>query len=111
MAKKKNTNPDPDARFRSWFIVCPNILANGVCGLTAKDLEGMTPQEICDFVVTRWVSATKQAACLYCISKVGMIHLHIVLCSINGVRFSTIKKFIGNKAHIEITKETGGSLH
>ena len=69
MAKKKNTIPDPDARFRSWFIVCPNILANGVCGLTAKDLEGMTPQEICDFVVTQWASATKQAACLYCISK------------------------------------------
>lgn len=103
MAKKKNTIPDPDARFRSWFIVCPNILANGICGLTEKDLEGMTPQEICDFVVTQWASATKQAACLYCISKVGMIHLHIVLCSINGVRFSTIKKFIGNKAHIEIT--------
>lgn len=101
MAKKKSTNPD--TRSRSWFIVCPNILVNGVCGLAAEDLKGMTEQEICDFVVMQWITATKSAACLYCISKEGMIHLHIVLCSVNGARFSTVKKFVGDKAHIEMT--------
>lgn len=101
MAKMKSTIPD--TRSRSWFIVCPNILVNGVCGLSAEDLKDMTEQEICDFVVMQWASPTKSAACLYCISKEGMIHLHIVLCAVNAVRFSAVKKFVGDKAHIEMT--------
>lgn len=95
-----------DTRSRSWFIVCPNIDKNGVCGLNAEEVSKMSEQELCEYVVAQWCTATKQAACLYCVSKAGMKHLHFVGCGNNGIKFSTVKRFIGEKAHIEPTMGT-----
>lgn len=106
MAKTKDSSEKTikkDTRSRSWFIVCPNIDTNGVCGLTPEEVAEMSEQELCEYVVAQWVSATKQAACLYCISKDGMKHLHVVACGDNPVKFSTVKRFIGEKAHLEMT--------
>ncbi len=95
-----------DLQSRSWFIVCPNVDKNGVCGVDAKDMAGWTEQETCDYVVGQWVTKTKQAACLYCVSAAGMKHLHVVLCGNSAIKFSTVKRFIGDKAHIEMTMGT-----
>lgn len=96
---------DRGSKARSWFVVCPNVDTNGVCGAGAKDIEGWTEQEICEYVVNQWCSTDKkQAACLYCVSKEGMRHLHIVLCGKSQYYFDTIKRFMGDKAHIEMTK-------
>ncbi len=104
MAEDKNElKKTRDTRSRSWFIVCPNIEKNGVCGLMGEDVGKLSEQELCEYVVCQWVSSTKQAACLYCVSKEGMKHLHIVLCGNNPIRFSTVKKFIGDKGHISMT--------
>lgn len=91
---------------RSWFIVCPNVREHGVAGASAEDIAEWTEQEICDYVVGQWTNKTKQAACLYCRSAEGMEHLHIVLCSNNNIRFNRVKTFIGDGAHIEMTKGT-----
>ncbi len=93
-----------DTRSRSWFIVCPNVDKNGVCGLTAEEAGKLSEQELCEYVVCQWASSTRQAACLYCVSKEGMKHLHIVLCGNNPIRFSRVKKFIGDKGHIAMTR-------
>lgn len=106
MADKEIKSKAKDTESRSWFIVCPNVRTNGVAGAGAEELKERTEQEICDYVVKKWSSATKQAACLYCRSAEGMEHLHIVLCSKSSVRFSTVKKFIGSGAHIEMTMGT-----
>ncbi len=92
-----------DSRARSWFIVCPNIEANGVCGLNAEKIATMSEEALCQYVVDRWSTDKRSAACLYCISEAGMKHLHIVLCSTSAFTFSTVKKFLGEKAHIEET--------
>lgn len=110
MADKKEATATkkPDNRSRSWFIVCPNVDKNGAAGADVESMAKWTEQEICEWVVNEWVGSSKvrQAACIYCKSAVGMLHLHIVLCSTNKVSFSTIQKFIGSKAHIELTKGT-----
>ncbi len=92
-----------DSRARSWFIVCPNIEANGVCGLNAEKIATMSEEALCQYVVDKWSTDKRSAACLYCISEAGMKHLHIVLCSTSAFTFSTVKKFLGEKAHIEET--------
>lgn len=95
-----------DTKARSWFIVCPNVRENGAAGASPKEVSAWTDQQICEYVVSQWTkdSDTKQAACLYCKSKEGMEHLHVVLSGNNAMRFSTVKKFMGTKAHIEMTK-------
>lgn len=102
----KEETAKKDLQSRSWFIVCPNVDKNGVCGVSAEDMAGLTEQEVCDYVVDQWATKTKQAACLYCVSAAGMKHLHVVLCGNSAIKFSTVKKFIGNKAHIEMTMGT-----
>ena len=65
--------------------MCPNVDINGVCGLTAEEAGKLSEQELCEYVVCQWASSTRQAACLYCVSKEGMKHLHIVLCGNNPI--------------------------
>lgn len=102
----KEETAKKDLQSRSWFVVCPNVDRNGVCNIGSEDMADWTEQEICDYVVDQWSTKTKQAACLYCVSAAGMKHLHVVLCGNSAIRFSTVKKFIGNKAHIEMTMGT-----
>lgn len=105
-APKKSGKPASDPRARSWFIVCPNFRKNGVMSLEADYFKDMNEQEVCEYVVDHWCEdkAIRAAACLYCKSAKDMEHLHIVLCNRNAIRFSTVKKFIGSKAHIEETR-------
>lgn len=102
---KENGNKKPEMRVRSWFVVCPNVRTNGVAGIPPEVIGGWSEQEICDYIVNEWTgSKSKQAACLYCISASGMEHLHMVLCGVNSIKFSTVKNFVGDKGHIEMTK-------
>lgn len=49
-----------DTRSRSWFIVCPNVDKNGVCGLTAEEAGKLSEQELCEYVVCQWASSTRR---------------------------------------------------
>lgn len=65
----------------------------------------MTPQEICKAVLDKWCedSETKTGACAYCISAMGLHHLHIVLEDAKNFRFASVKKLFP-RAHIEPTR-------
>lgn len=95
-----------DTQSRSWFIVIDYVRDNGVAGITPEDMKLMSNEEICQTVANKWASDKRQAAITYCRSASGMEHLHGVLSSDSSVRFSTIKNFLGEKAHIEMTQGT-----
>lgn len=95
-----------DTQSRSWFIVIDYVRDNGVAGITPEDMKLMSNEEICQTVANKWASDKRQAAITYCRSASGMEHLHGVLSSDSSVRFSTIKNFLGEKAHIEMTMGT-----
>ena len=95
-----------DTQSRSWFIVVDYVRDNGVAGITPEDMKTMSNEEICQAVANKWASDKKQAAITYCRSASGMDHLHGILSSNSTVRFSTIKNFLGEKAHIEMTQGT-----
>lgn len=61
-----------------------------------------TPIEICKQVVLAWEqSATnRSAACSYCLSKNGMPHLHMVLCSESTMRRTAVINIFPS-AHVE----------
>lgn len=95
-----------DTQSRSWFIVIDYVRDNGVAGITPEDMKLMSNEEICQTVANKWASDKRQAAITYCRSASGMDHLHGILSSNSTVRFSTIKNFLGEKAHIEMTQGT-----
>lgn len=95
-----------DTQSRSWFIVVDYVRDNGVAGITPEDMKSMSDEDICRTVVNKWITDKKQAAFTYCRSASGMDHLHGILSSNSTVRFSTIKNFLGEKAHIEMTQGT-----
>ena len=90
----------------SWFITVNYVRDNGVAGITPEDMKSMSNEDICRTVVNKWITDKKQAAFTYCRSASGMDHLHGILSSNSTVRFSTIKNFLGEKAHIEMTQGT-----
>ena len=102
MADKKTK----DTQAYSWFIVVNYIRDNGVADITPEDMKLMSNEEICQAVVNKWITDKRQAVFTYCRSASGMEHLHGILSSNSTVRFSTIKKFLGEKAHIEMTQGT-----
>lgn len=92
-----------DTRSRSWFCVFDNPQDHGYEG---------TPQEVCERLRDEWISKgdSRTGAWLYCISKDGLPHIHMVLENSNAIRFSTVKKYcpsmhievtMGNKQHVE----------
>lgn len=113
-----------DSPSRSWFSVWNNpewfniyktnadgsILydSHGQPIIDHKDpspLNGMTPEEICDYVNKTWcdVSSTRTSACAYCISADGLHHLHFVSEDSAKCRFSQVKQCFPS-AHIEPTR-------
>ena len=70
---------------KSWFAVLNNPCEHGYSG---------TPQEICEQLRDEWVgtSTTRTGAWAYCISALGLHHIHMVLEDVVAMRFSVIKK-------------------
>lgn len=100
MTAKKNKQA------RSWFIVAPNILKNGICDLSSEEIKTMEYEDICKYVVNAWCINDNRisCACIYCVSSEGMEHLHIVCESKTPIKFLTVKNVMGNKIHLEETQ-------
>lgn len=86
-----------DVRSRSWFCVFNNPQKHGYEG---------TPQEICEKLMLEWIgdSETRSGAWAYCISSVGLHHVHMVLEDTKTMRFSAVKKSYCQGMHFEPTK-------
>lgn len=67
---------------------------------------GLTPQQICDDILNKWISDGENhtGAVLYCISAVGLEHLHCVFESDKAYRPLSVLKRLYPKIHIEPTK-------
>lgn len=68
---------------------------------------GLSPQEITDRALETWVSSGKgrYGWVAYCVSKLGLHHLHMVLESKTEITFTTAKKCFP-RAHLEVTYGT-----
>ena len=84
---------------KSWFAVLNNPCEHGYSG---------TPQEICEQLRDEWVgtSTTRTGAWAYCISALGLHHVHMVLEDVVAMIFSVIKKTYAQGMHFEATKGT-----
>lgn len=67
---------------------------------------GLTPQQICDEVLNKWIADGEKhtGAVLYCVSAVGLEHLHCVFESKQVYRPLSVLKRLFPKIHIEPTK-------
>lgn len=83
---------------RSWFVVLNNPTEH------YPELVSKSEKEICKFLAEKWLNGGKNrtGAWLYCISKDGLHHIHMVLESQSKARFSSVKKAY-EKSHIEPT--------
>lgn len=108
MADKKRTTDKKDimeVRAYSFFIVYNNPRIHGVAGIAPEEMVEMSNQQICDLIVEGFCNRkSKQAVAIYCVSDMGLEHLHIVFSSENQMRLGSIKKFLGNPAHIKATR-------
>ena len=84
--------------FRSWFCVWNN---------PQETLELTEPNEIAEKALEMWLQdkPTRTGAVAYCISALGLHHLHMVLEDNNKARFSALKNAFP-KAHLEPTRGT-----
>lgn len=82
---------------KSWFAVLNNPCEHGYSG---------TPQEICEQLRDEWIgtSTTRTGAWAYCISALGLHHVHMVLEDAVAMRFSIVKKAYAQGMHFEPTK-------
>lgn len=90
---------DSKASSKSWFCVWNN---------PAESFENLTePNEIAEKVLEQWLQdkPTRTGAVAYCVSALGLHHLHMVLEDSNKARFSALKKAFP-KAHLEPTRGT-----
>ena len=85
---------DNKASSRSWFCVLNN----------PQEIYQGEPHEIAEKCLEDWVSGypTRSGAVAYCISALGLIHLHMVLEDSSKARFSALKNAYP-KAHLEPT--------
>lgn len=83
---------------RSWFCVWNN---------PQETLELTEPNEIAEKALEMWLQdkPTRTGAVAYCISAMGLHHLHMVLEDSNKARFSALKNAFP-KAHLEPTRGT-----
>ena len=70
------------------------------------EYNGLSPQQICDVVLNKWISDDEEHTgyVAYCISAVGLEHLHCVFESKSVYRPLTVLKRLFPKIHIEPTK-------
>lgn len=81
---------------KSWFAVFNNPAEHGYEG---------TPEEVCERLKSEWcTSSTRTGAWLYCVSALGLHHIHMVLEDMTPMRFSKIKKSYACGMHFEPTK-------
>ena len=82
---------------KSWFCVFNN----------PQEIYEGEPHEVAEKALEDWVKdhPTRTGAVAYCISKDGLIHLHMVLEDSHMARFSALKNTYP-KAHLEPTKGT-----
>lgn len=77
---------------------------------TPSFLASLSDQEVCDTVLNMWVNSKlgRIGAVIYCISKTGFHHLHMVLEVENSdsdrFTFKQVQKLYGKKFHIEPTR-------
>lgn len=73
---------------------------------TPTEYNGFTPQQICDDVLNKWIgSGEDRSGCvLFCVSALGLHHLHCVFESKKTFRPLPTLKHLFPKIHIEITK-------
>lgn len=75
---------------------------------SATILNGLEPEAMCERVVSIWCDSKpgRTGACTYCISALGLHHLHIVLeCDRNDkFRYSAVQKLYQEKFHLEPTR-------
>ena len=91
-------NENEKGNFRSWFCVWNN---------PQETLELTEPNEIAEKALEMWLQdkPTRTGAVAYCISALGLHHLHMVLEDSNKARFSALKNAFP-KAHLEPTRGT-----
>ena len=84
--------------FKSWFCVWNN---------PQETLELTEPNEIAEKALEMWLQdkPTRTGAVAYCISALGLHHLHMVLEDSNKARFSALKTAFP-QAHLEPTRGT-----
>lgn len=82
---------------KSWFCVFNNPDDHGYSG---------SPQEVIERLRDEWIeeSDTRSGAWVYCISAVGLHHVHMVLEDKKAMRFSAVKKTYAIGMHFEATK-------
>ncbi|MDL2302322.1 hypothetical protein LJC58_08200 [Lachnospiraceae bacterium OttesenSCG-928-D06] len=82
---------------KSWFCVLNNPEERGYTG---------EPHEVVEKLKTEWIEnhPTRTGAWVYCISKKGLPHVHMVLEDSIAMRFSKIKKSYAVGMHFEATK-------
>lgn len=87
-----------DGVSKSWFCVWNN---------PHESLEQTEPTDIAEKVLEMFIgdSPTRSGAVAYCISALGLHHLHMVFEDVKAMRFSAIKKAFP-KIHLEPTKGT-----
>lgn len=70
-----------------------------------SEFAGLTPEELCEKILDIWCgeSTGRTGACAYCISALGLHHLHIVCEDCKPFRWSEVKKTFP-RAHIEPTR-------
>lgn len=92
--KKTGTNNEVS---RSWFVVLNNPAEHGYPG---------EPQDVVNKLREEWITdhSGRSGAWVYCISKDGLHHVHMVLEDTIPMRFSKIKKTYAIGAHLEPTK-------
>lgn len=98
---------------RSYFIVWNNpeyiIVRDKISGEEIEklpsELNGLSPQQICDSVLQLWISSGKNRSGWvgYCISSAGLHHLHMILESKSTIEFTALKK-VFPRAHLEPTR-------
>lgn len=88
-----------DDRARCWFLTINNPEKEDDCS-------GKTPEQVVGVMMSRWLDEPKYlekvgkdkaainrgCGCCYEVGEEGTPHIHIVLCSTSGVRFSKIKE-------------------
>ena len=81
---------------KSWFCEFNNPELHGFDG---------TPEEIVDKIIEVWIKDNPQRTCAvaYCVSALGLKHLHCVLEDVKANRFTAIKKLY-NGMHLTPTK-------
>ena len=104
-------NPEWDYTYehdKEGNVVYDDDMRPVVIKKSATILNGLEPKAICERVVNIWCDSKsgRTGACTYCISAMGLHHLHIVLeCDRNDkFRYSAVQKLYQERFHLEPTR-------